>query len=135
MLNRDIYKRLFKAKEFIDDSFSEPINLDEIARKANFSRFHFLRLFQKVYNTTPHRYLTDKRIEKAKQLLKSDSINVTEICFEVGFESLGSFSTLFNKNTGFSPTAYREEILRKVLVSVRFPEKLIPGCFLSFYSR
>ncbi len=76
-----------------------------------------------------------KRVEKAKELLRSDSISVTEICFEVGFESPGSFSTLFNKLVGHSPTAYRQDVIRKFLISIQCPEKLIPGCFLLFMPR
>src|SRR5258706_7350616 len=134
-MNEDTYKRLYRAKEFIDDSFNEPIDLGAIAQKASYSEFHFLRLFSKVYKTTPHKYLMGKRVEKAKELLRSDSISVTEICFEVGFESPGSFSTLFNKLVGHSPTAYRQDVIRKFLISIQCPEKLIPGCFLLFMPR
>jgi AraC-like DNA-binding protein len=133
-INTDIYKRLCRAKEFIDDQFSEQINLNQIAKEACISPYHFLRVFHKVYNKTPHRYLTEKRIDKAKELLRNDSMSVTEVCFDVGFESLGSFSALFNKRVGLSPVLYRAETLRKILISINFPEKLVPGCFLLFPS-
>ncbi len=133
-INTDLYKRLYRAKEFIDDQFCEQIDLNQISKEACISPYHFLRVFHKVYNKTPHRYLTEKRIDKAKELLGNDSMSVTEVCYDVGFESLGSFSALFNKRVGLSPVSYRAETLRKVLISINFPEKLVPGCFLLFPS-
>ena len=114
----------------MDDCFNEQIDLDLIARQANFSQYHFLRLFKRVYNTTPHRYLTQKRVEKAQELLKKNDNSVTGVCFDVGFESPGSFSTLFFKYTGLSPTEFKRQYEHKVMLTVRFPEKFIPACFL-----
>lgn len=127
-----IYKRLYRSKEFIDDCYNKPIDLNTIAGQANFSPYHFLRLFKKIYETTPHKYLTQKRVEKAKELLKKNDMSITEICFDIGFESPGSFSTLFFKYTGTSPTEFKREYERRMYISVRFPEKLIPSCFLFF---
>ncbi len=135
ILNTETYKKLFKAKEFIDDCYSTQIDLAQIAKEACYSEYHFLRLFRKVYDKTPHRYLTEKRIDKAKELLKKDSASVTDVCFDVGFESLGSFSSLFSKHVGTSPSAYRDEFIRKVFLAIRFPERLVPGCFWLFFSR
>jgi AraC-like DNA-binding protein len=129
-----LHRRLYLSKEFIDDCYSEPIDLDIIARKAYFSPYHFLRQFKKVYNVTPHRYLTEKRIDKAKELLKKTGSTVTEVCFEVGFQSLGSFSSLFNKYVGLSPTEFQKQHSRKIMFSLRFPEKLIPVCFTYYFS-
>jgi len=124
-----LYKRLYRSKEYIDDCYNEPIDLNLIASKAYFSPYHFLRLFKKVYNKTPHQYLTERRIEKAKELLSKSDMPITHVCFEIGFESVGSFSTLFNKRVGFSPAEYRLNSSRKIFLSVNFPEKLIPLCF------
>ena len=129
-----VYKRLYRSKEFIDDCFNEPLDLDTIARQAYFSPYHFLREFKKVYNKTPHRYLTERRLDKAKELLKKNDSSVTEVCFEVGFQSLGSFSALFTRNVGISPAEFRKEYIKRFILSVRFPEKLIPGCFLFYHS-
>lgn len=130
VIENSIYERLYRSKEYIDDCFSESIGLDSIARQAYFSPYHFLRVFKKVYDKTPHRYLTERRIEKAKELLKKNDSSVTEVCFDVGFQSLGSFSTLFNKYVGISPTEFQKQHMRKVLMSIRFPQKLIPGCYI-----
>jgi AraC-like DNA-binding protein len=129
----DLYKRLYRAKEFIDDCYDKPIDLNRIAGQAYFSPFHFLRVFKKIYNKTPHQYLTERRIEKAKELLSKDDLRVTDVCFEVGFQSVGSFSTLFNKYVGYPPAVYKLEYLRKLQVAIRFPEKVIPACFLQMY--
>jgi AraC-like DNA-binding protein len=117
---------LQRAHELIDEQFAQPLDLDELARAANFSRYHFLRAFRAAFHATPHEYLTRKRIERAKELLADDQLSVTEICFEVGFESLGSFSTLFHKVVGWSPSIYRARTweMRKS------PLKFIPNCYV-----
>ncbi|HEY3249923.1 MAG TPA: AraC family transcriptional regulator [Ignavibacteria bacterium] len=125
-----LYQRLYRSKEFIDDCYNEPIDLNAIAREAFFSPYHFLRLFKKVYNRTPHQYLTERRIDKAKELLKKNETSVTEVCFDVGFESLGSFSSLFTRNVGISPVEFKRQYERRIFLSVHFPEKLIPGCWI-----
>ncbi len=130
--NPDLYKRIIRAKELIDDCCTEQLDIERIAREAYFSPYHFLRTFKKIYNKTPHRYLTERRIDKAKQLLAKDT-TVTEVCFEIGFESIGSFSTLFNRYVGQSPARYRFEQARKLYLSVNFPEKLVPSCFIAFH--
>lgn len=117
---------LLRARELIDTQYAQPLDLDELARTANFSRYHFLRAFRSAFHATPHEYLTRKRIERAKELLAEDVLTVTEICFEVGFESLGSFSTLFHKIVGWSPSIYRARAweMRKN------PLKFIPNCYV-----
>jgi AraC-like DNA-binding protein len=130
--NPDLYKRIIRAKELIDDCCTEQLDIDRIAKEAYFSPYHFLRTFKKIYNKTPHRYLTERRIDKAKELLSVPDTTVTEVCFEIGFESIGSFSTLFNRYVGQSPARYRLEKARKIYLSVNFPEKLIPSCFIAF---
>ena len=91
----EVYKKIVMAKLYIDERFHEVIDLDRIAREACLSRFHFHRLFTRIYRVTPHQYLTRKRIEQARIALAGKTHTVTEICAEVGFESVGSFSTLF----------------------------------------
>ena len=92
-----LYKRIVQAKLFIDNNYAEDIDLDNIADEAYFSKFHFIRLFTKIYGKTPYQYLIKVRIEKAIQLLRSD-MPVSNACYAVGFESVGSFSTLFKKD-------------------------------------
>jgi AraC-like DNA-binding protein len=117
---------------FIDENYQEPINLDEISRQAFLSRFHFHRLFSRIYKKTPHQYLTFKRIDRAKQLLTEEK-TVSEICSEVGFESLGSFSMLFKKEMGFAPTYYRNMAWLKKQKEKEQPKAFIPHCFIESY--
>jgi len=121
----DTLRRLGRAREFIDHCYDHPLNLDQISEKACFSRYHFLRLFRQAFNKTPHQYLIERRIEKAKELLSSDELRVTDVCFEVGFQSLGSFSSLFHKYVGHAPVIYREKVRAKELA-----KRKVPGCFL-----
>ena len=100
-----LYRRIVRAKLFIDNNYSENIDLDNIADEAFFSKFHFIRQFKKFYGKTPHQYLIVVRIEKAMELLRTD-IPVSEVCYAVGFESLGSFSGLFKRIVGLTPSAY-----------------------------
>ena len=118
----DVYERLCRARRFIDECYDLPLDLDEISREACLSRYHFLRLFRDTFQTTPHQYLIQRRIEKAKELLSSGRVSVTEVCFEVGFQSLGSFSALFRRCVGDAPVNYRER--------ERSSRRQIPSCFL-----
>ena len=131
-ITEEVYRRVVTAKLFIDDNFSEPIDLKDISEKAFFSRFHFHRLFTRIYRKTPHEYLTRKRIEKAKHLL-AENKPVTDVCNEVGFESVGSFSVLFKKEIGFAPQYYRNMAWLKKQQSKEQPKKFIPHCFIESY--
>jgi AraC-like DNA-binding protein len=121
-------ERLGRARAFIDHCYDHPLNLDQISEKACFSRYHFLRLFRQAFKKTPHQYLIERRIEKAKELLTADDLRVTDVCFEVGFQSLGSFSSLFHKWVGHAPATYRERARARELA-----KRKVPGCFLVMY--
>jgi len=127
-LEADVLSRLSRAREFIDHCYDHPLNLDQISSKACFSRYHFLRLFRQAFNKTPHQYLIERRMEKAKELLGSADVRVTDVCFEVGFQSLGSFSALFHKHVGHAPVAYREKVRQS-----QEAQRRVPGCFLVMY--
>ncbi|RPI19741.1 MAG: AraC family transcriptional regulator [Ignavibacteriae bacterium] len=103
----ELYKKIWKAKEFIDSSFKETITLEKIAEAACISRYHFLRLFKEVFSETPYQYISRKRIEYAMNLLSNTNMPVTQICNEVGFDSLSSFSWLYKQKMGFSPETFR----------------------------
>jgi len=121
----DLHERLCRARRYIDECYDLPLDLTEISKQACLSRYHFLRLFRDTFETTPHQYLIQRRIEKAKELLRSRGLSVTDVCFEVGFQSLGSFSSLFRRCVGHAPINYRKrerESLNKV-----------PGCFVLMY--
>lgn len=102
------HNRLHLARAFIDHHYDTPITVEQISQEAGFSPYHFIRLFYAAYRRTPHQYLVQQRIERAKELLRTSDMPVSDICFAVGFESLGSFSTLFRREAGLSPSAYRQ---------------------------
>ena len=128
-LTTDIYQRIAAAKIYIDENFQDTLDLEVISSRAYLSRFHFHRLFTRIYQRTPHQYLTQKRLDKAKELL-SENKPVTEVCNEVGFESIGSFSTLFKKEIGFAPQYYRNKAWLRKQQTKEQPKKFIPHCFI-----
>src|SRR5205823_868192 len=105
----EIFRRTLMARDFMEASLDRPVSVAEIASVACFSPFHFLRSFKQVFHETPHQYLTRRRIERAQDLLVQTELSVTNICLDIGFESLGSFSTLFRRHTGVSPERYRSQ--------------------------
>lgn len=107
-----LYKRIKDAKILIDKNYSQEIDLDYLAQKVYLSKYHFIRLFKKAYGTSPKKYLSKKRIEVAKKLLKTD-LSITRICHSVGYESIYSFSNLFKKETGISPSEFRKQLRMK----------------------
>ena len=128
----ELYQRIMSAKLFIDQNYQEPIDLDAVSKKAFLSRFHFHRLFTRIYQRTPHQYIRQKRLIKAKELLEQNK-PVTDVCNEVGFESIGSFSVLFKKEIGFAPQYYRNMAYKKKMEQKAEPKKAIPGCFIQQY--
>lgn len=124
----EVLERLNRARQFIDLCYHLPLDLNEISRHACFSRYHFLRLFRQAFQKTPHQYLVERRIERAKELLTANELRVTDVCFEVGFQSLGSFSSLFHKSVGHPPITYREKSRE-----TQAAKRQIPGCFLVMY--
>ncbi|WP_282044228.1 helix-turn-helix domain-containing protein [Winogradskyella flava] len=95
-------------KNYIDNNYDTDLNLDFLSYTRFISKYHLLRLFKRYYGLTPRQYLIDKRIEKSKTHL-NEQMSVTETCFAVGFQSLGSFSSLFKSRTGQSPSQYQKE--------------------------
>lgn len=123
-----LYKRIVQAKIFIDTNYNLDIDLDNISDEACFSKFHFIRLFKKAYGKTPHQYLTVVRIEKAVELLQSGQ-QVSEVCYAVGFDSVSSFSGLFKRIVGQSPSAYLAAHQQKKIQITLTPLAFVPGCF------
>ncbi|MEO8769876.1 MAG: helix-turn-helix transcriptional regulator [Ferruginibacter sp.] len=127
-----LYRRIVQAKLFIDINYIENIDLDNISEEAYFSKFHFIRLFKKIYGKTPHQYLTSVRLEKAKQLL-AKGLTVSEVCTSVGFESLSSFSSLFKNTFAVSPTKFISDQIERQAEMATNPLKFIPGCIATKY--
>ncbi len=123
-----LYRRIVQAKLFIDRNYEESIDAGEIADEACYSKFHFIRTFKSIYGKTPHQYLTSVRIEKAKELLETGT-SVTEACFSVGFDSLGSFITLFKRRAEITPSEYRRRKLERKRQIIERPLSFVPGCF------
>ncbi len=123
-----LYRRIVYAKLFIDAHYADNIDLDNIAGEAAFSKYHFIRLFSVTYKKTPYQYLSHVRIEKAKDLLKTD-MAVAEVCYAVGFESVSSFTGLFKRLTGSTPAAYQSQQHQKLKAMAKAPLQFIPNCF------
>ncbi len=103
----ELYRRLLRGKDYMDSFFGAHVHLGEVAGKACLSTYHFHRLFREVFGETPNQYLQRKRLSNAKRMLERGERSVTDICLEVGFESITSFSGLFHRNFGCSPREYR----------------------------
>ncbi|WP_036385578.1 AraC family transcriptional regulator [Muricauda sp. MAR_2010_75] len=110
--NQEQIETVIGVRSYIDNNFDKDLNLDLLSRFRFVSKYHLLRLFKKHYGLTPKQYLIDKRIEKSKEQL-INGMSVTETCFAVGFESLGSFSILFKTKTGKSPSEFQKEQLSR----------------------
>lgn len=108
---KELYLRLHNAKDYIDSCFAEDLSLDTISTAAHLAPVYFLREFRKNFHITPHQYLTHRRMEEAKYLLLATRKSVSEVCYNVGFHDLSSFSKLFKSRTGFSPDRYRSIVI------------------------
>ncbi|MEO8403618.1 MAG: AraC family transcriptional regulator [Chitinophagaceae bacterium] len=104
----DLTEQIMQSKLFIDEYFANHLSLDDLARKAFLSKFHFIRIFKKMYGKTPYQHLVSVRIKEAKKLLHTD-MPVAEVCLSVGFDSPTSFAALFRKMTGYTPSAFRHK--------------------------
>src|SRR5262249_28676311 len=108
--------RLNDVVAFIDRNYAKPLTIATLARRGRLSPFHFIRTFRVATGLTPHQYVRERRLERARHLLSTTAMPVTEVCEAVGFTSLGSFSTLFHRSTGLSPVAYRAAERRPVYI-------------------
>ncbi|MGK5743160.1 helix-turn-helix domain-containing protein [Micromonospora sp. URMC 103] len=118
-------RAMLRARDAMDRSYADPLDIPALARIAHVSEAHFIRTFRATFGETPHRYLQRRRVERAMYLLVQTDRDVTDICFAVGFSSLGTFSRTFRQIVGESPTDYRR---RKVPVDV-------PACFTKAWTR
>lgn len=119
----DVLVHLRRSRDHLDRNFVSGVDLQEAAEVARLSRFHFHRLFRSVYGVTPAQYLSNRRIERAQDLLRSTNLTVTDVCMAVGYSSHGSFTTRFGQVTGETPAAYQRR-----WAAAGTPK--IPGCFI-----
>jgi AraC-like DNA-binding protein len=118
----DVLVHLRRARDHVDRHFADPLELEAVARVAGLSKFHFHRLFRATYGITPAAYLSQRRVERAQDLLRATNLSVTEVCNAVGFTSLGSFSSRFKEIVGETPRQFQQRW------GANAPR--IPGCFV-----
>jgi AraC-like DNA-binding protein len=124
------YRRLLIARDVLRERYHEPLLLRELARAAGLSEFHFLRAYRAAFGETPHQHFTRLRLEHAKRELARGAA-VTEVCFDVGYSSLGSFSSLFTRATGQSPRAWQRDVRALISVPADLPRLYIPACYVA----
>ena len=100
-------RRMLRARDAMDRAYAQPLDVAALARLVHVSEAHFIRTFRATFGETPHRYLQRRRVERAMFLLRATELSVTEICLDVGFVSLGTFSRTFSEIVGQSPSVYR----------------------------
>jgi transcriptional regulator GlxA family with amidase domain len=121
----DLNRRLLRARDAMDRAYAEPLDVPTLARIACVSQAHFIRTFRATFGETPNRYLQRRRVERAMFLLRETERSVTDICMDVGFSSLGTFSRVFRDIVGEPPTVYRQ----------RGPLPPAPTCFAMAWAR
>jgi len=126
-----LYTRIVDAKLFIDAHYAEDIDIDKISAEACFSKYHFLRLFKQTYFITPHQYLTQLKIRKAKTLLQNGA-SITGACCALGFVSLSSFNKLFKRHVNIAPSKYAHEARQLNAAITANPLSHIPACFVTY---
>ena len=122
-------RHLLRAKDLADARYFEPLDVDDLARAAGLSRAHFSREFRGAFGESPHAYLLTRRLERAAALLRTTDHSVADICFSVGLQSVGSFTTSFTRTYGRSPTAYRAQFPPASQLA------LVPACVVRAYAR
>jgi AraC-like DNA-binding protein len=134
LVNTESFRRLCRARDLLRQLREPSPCIEALAREVQISPFHFIRQFEAVFGATPHQFRIQWRVELAKHLLAMGRHSVTDVCMEVGFSSLGSFSALFTSRVGETPSAYRRRVRSMVQVPGTLPADLTPGC-LSLMSR
>jgi AraC-like DNA-binding protein len=127
-MSPSLFTRLCVARERLRDRSESAPSVADIARRAGLSPFRFIRLFRALFGTTPHQYRIDARLERARELLITTDRQVTDVCLDVGFTSLGSFSALFSQRVGAPPSHYRRRTRTMVAVPGTMPAAFTPGC-------
>ncbi len=128
LLRHDAFRRLCRARDLLVEVPEDPRSVEDIAREVGISPFHFIRQFESVFGLTPHQFRIQSRLDRARQLLAAGQRSVTDVCMEVGFSSLGSFSDSFSRRVGTSPSAYQRRLRPLVHVPGTLPQELVPGC-------
>jgi len=128
LLRHEGFRRLCRARERLAALDAPQLGIVELAREAGLSPAHFIRQFEALFGATPGQFRIEARLDAARRLLATSGLSVTDVCMEVGFSSLGSFSDLFRRRVGEPPSAYRRRVRPMILVPGRMPLSLAPGC-------
>ena len=128
LVRDDLFRRLCQGRELLDAVDIEPLPIRVIAHRVGISPYHFIRQFESLFGVTPHQYRIGTRIHRAKLLLSRGGHSVTDVCMEVGFSSLGSFSDLFTRRVGVAPSVYQRRSRVLVHLPASHPQSLYPGC-------
>lgn len=128
MLTGSAFRRLCRARDRLRELRERPLSIDEVAREAAMSPFHFIRQFHATFGETPHQFRIHARLDAAKRLLAVSDSSVTDVCMELGFSSLGSFSDMFARRVGIAPSIYRRQVRSIMSVPGVLPAELTPGC-------
>lgn len=131
IIDGDVFRRLCLAREFARDGHGGTVTIDAMARVAGMSPFHFARTFRRSFGQTPHAWLTDVRLQRAKLLLSRSGTHVTDVCFDVGFSSLGSFSALFSRHVGLPPSTWQRRMVSLAQCPGGIAVAFVPHCFAS----
>ena len=124
-VREDTNRRMLRARDVMDRRYAEPLDVPALAAVAHLSPSRFGRVFKEVYGETPHRYLQRRRVERAQTLLRQTDRPITDIAWDVGFASLGTFSRTFRTVVGCSPSEFRD----------RHPPVAVPSCFVAAWTR
>jgi AraC-like DNA-binding protein len=134
LLRHEGFRRLCRARDLLREVREPSPSIADLAREVRISPFHFIRQFEAVFGVTPHQFRIQSRLDLARHLLATGQYSVTDVCMEIGFSSLGTFSALFARRVGEPPSAYRRRVRTLVQVPGFLPVDLTPGC-LSLMSR
>ncbi len=126
-------QKLNVARDYMANNYIDSLCLSAIAKHSNMSPYYFLRQFKSVYGETPNEFLIRLRIEKAKKMLITENLSVSEVCERSGYVSLGSFSSLFLKHVGMAPTLYRRRLWAMSSEAFHFPSQAIPACYAHYF--
>lgn len=123
------YKKICSGRDYLQKHYTDSFSLTKVAKYSCMSQYHFSRVFTNVFGESPNTFVAELRIEKAKKMLITENFSISEICAEVGYSSVGSFSSLFSEKVGISPSKYRRKLRSLANEPHSFPMQSIPLCF------
>lgn len=129
MIKHQQFKKLCRGRDYLAAHYTEPYSLSRAAQEACLSPYHFSRVFTEVFAESPYEFVVRLRLREAKTLLVQDNMSISDICSAVGYSSLGSFSSLFQKHLGASPKSFRRRMWQLSSQVRTFPYQSIPMCY------